>query len=79
MIIYQGTKYQLIFQFNDETQVEHRNDVLYCCKCPENDCHYLYIGETDRQKSERIIAHNKRDKNSQPLQMHKVRSTQMFG
>ena len=28
----------------------------------------FYIGETDREISERIIDHNKRDKNSHPLQ-----------
>ena len=41
---------------------------MYCCKCPENDCDDFYIGETDRRISERIIDHNKRDKNSHPLQ-----------
>ena len=41
---------------------------MYCCKYPENDCDDFYIGETDRRISERIIDHNKRDKNSYPLQ-----------
>ena len=68
MIRYQGTKLSSRFQVKDETKFEHSNDVVYCCKCPENDCDDFYIGETDRRISERIIDHNKRDKNSHPLQ-----------
>ena len=60
MITYQRAKHSSRFQ--------HRNDVVYCCKCPENDCDDFHIGETDRRISERIIDHNKRDKNSHPLQ-----------
>ena len=68
MITYQRTKLSSRFQVKDQTKFEHRNDVVYCCKCPENDCDDFYIAETDRQISERIIDHNKRDKNSHPLQ-----------
>ena len=41
---------------------------MYCCKCPGNDCDDFYIGETDRRVSERIIDHNKKDRNSHSLQ-----------
>ena len=47
---------------------------MYCCECPENDCDDFYIGETDRRIPQRIIHHNKiidhnkRYKNSHPLQ-----------
>ena len=41
---------------------------MYGRKYPENDYDDFYIGETDRQISGRIIDHNKRDKNSHPLQ-----------
>ena len=68
MITYQGTKLSSRFQVKDRTKFEHRNDVVYCCKCPENDCDDFYIGETDRRISERIIDYNKRDENSYPLQ-----------
>ena len=68
MMTYQGTKLSSRFQVKDQTKFEHRNDVVYCCKCPENDCDDFYIGETDRQISERIIDYNKRDENSYPLQ-----------
>ena len=50
------------FQVKDQTKFEHRNDVVNCCKCPENDYDDSYIGETDRRISEIIIDHNKRDK-----------------
>ena len=68
MMTYQGTKLSSRLQAKDQTKFEHRNDVVYCCKCPENDCDNFYIGETDRQISERVIDHNKRDKNLYPLQ-----------
>ena len=45
MITYQGTKLSSRVQVKDQTKFEHRNDVVYCCKCPENDCDY-YTGET---------------------------------
>ena len=67
MITYQGTKLSSRVQVKDQTKFEHRNDVVYCCKFPENDCDY-YTGETDRRISERIIDHSKRDKNPHPLQ-----------
>ena len=50
------------FQVKDQTKFEHRNDIVYCCKSPENDCDDFFIGETDRRISEIIIDHNKRDK-----------------
>ena len=64
MITYQRTKLSSRSQVKEQTKFEHRNDVVYCCKCPENDCDDFYIGETDRRISERIIDH----KNLHPLQ-----------
>ena len=68
MITYQGTKHSSRFQVKEPTKFERRIDVVYCCKYPENDYDDFYIGETDRRMSEGIIDHNKRDKNSHPLQ-----------
>ena len=48
MITYQGTKLSSRFEFKDQTKFEHKNDKVYCCKCPENDCDDFYVGETDR-------------------------------
>ena len=67
MITYQGTKLSSRFEVKAQTKFEHRNDVVYCCKCTESDCDDFYIGEIGRRISERIIYHNKRDKNSHPL------------
>ena len=68
MIRYQATKLSSRFEVKNQTKFQDRNGAVYCCKCPENDCDDFYIGETDRLISERIIIHNKRDKNSYPLQ-----------
>ena len=73
MITYQRTKLSSSFQVKETTKFEYRNDVVYCYKCPENNCDNFYIGATDRQMSERIIYHNKRDKNSHPLQHAQTR------
>ena len=62
MIMYQGTQLSSRFQAKDQAKFEHWIDVVYYCKCPENDCDDSYIGETDRRISERIIDHI-RDKN----------------
>ena len=67
MLVYQGTNLSSRFQFKDQTNFQHRNDVVYFCKCPKN-CDDFYIGGTDRRISAKIIDHNKRDKNSHSLQ-----------
>ena len=41
--------------------------MVYLCKCPEINCKQTYIGETKRRIIERVIDHNKRDKNSHVL------------
>ena len=43
MMTYQGTKLPSRFQFKYQTKFEHRNHVVYSCKCPENDCDDFYI------------------------------------
>ena len=68
MITYQENKSASMFQVKDQTKFEHRNDIVYCYKCPENDWDDFYFGETDRRISERIIDQNKWDKNWHPLQ-----------
>ena len=79
MITYQRNKFSSRFLVKDQTKFEHSNDIVYCCKCPENDCDDFYIGETDRRISERIIDHNKRDKTHILYNMYKIRNTHMFG
>ena len=79
MMMCQGTKRLSKFQVKDQTKFGHKNDVVYCWKSPENDCHGFYIGEGDSQISERIIDH-KRELNIKILYiMLKIRNTHMFG
>ena len=68
MITYEGTRLSSRFQVKNQTKLEHRNDIVYCYKCPTNDCDEFYIGGTDRRIVERIIDHNKGDRNSHYLQ-----------
>ena len=68
MITYQGTKPLSRFQVKHQTELKHRNNVVYCCKYHENDYDDFYNGKTDRRISERTINHNKKDKNSHLLQ-----------
>ena len=60
----QASKYNFFYHALVSSKFEHRNDVVYYCKCPEIDCDDFHIGETDRRISEGIIDHNNRDKNS---------------
>ena len=58
-----GTKFQL----NDKTKFNHQNNLVYYRKCPDKTCNEDYVSETDRRMEERIMDHNKRDKNSHLL------------
>ena len=64
---YKATKLESKFSTKDKTKFEHKNNLVYICKCPDPDCNDTYIGETNRRIKERIIDHNKRDKNSHIL------------
>ena len=66
-ISYSAVKLSSKFRVKDKTKFEHRNDIVYLCKCPEINCKQTYIGETKRRIIERVIDHNKRDKNSHVL------------
>ena len=47
MITYQVTKPSSRSQVKDQTKFKHGNDVVYCYKCPENECVDFFIGETE--------------------------------
>ena len=53
------TDQKLSAQFNvkDSNKFEHKHDVIYFGKCPEQNCTDNYIGESTRRISERIIGH----------------------
>ena len=48
----------------DKTKFCHKNNLVYRGKCLSENCKYDYVRETDRKVEERIIDHNKRNKNS---------------
>ena len=52
MITYQGTKLSSRFKSKIKQNLNIGMLVVYCCKCPENDCDDFYIRKTDRQISE---------------------------
>ena len=66
-IIYEGTKLSTQFPVKDRTKFEHRHNKVYFSRCPNITCNKRYVGETDRKIEERIMDHNKRDKNSHLL------------
>ena len=55
------TDKKLNTQFNvkDMTKYEHKNDVVYFGKCPEQNCTDNYLGESAGRISEHIIDHSR--------------------
>ena len=54
-------------QLKDKTKLHQQNNPVYYSKCPDKTCTEDYVGKTDRRIEEKIIDHNKRDKNSHLL------------
>ena len=67
IVTYQSKKLSSKFKVKDKTEFYHQSNLVYYGKCPNQTCTEDYIGETDRRIRERIIDHNKRDKNSHIL------------
>ena len=61
------TSQKLSTQFNVHvmTKFEHKHDVIYLDKCPEQNCSDNYFGESAKKISEWIIDHGGRDQKSQ--------------
>ena len=51
----------------DQTKLEHKHDLTYLVKCPENSCLETYLGETARRLNEKIMEHSGKDKKSHML------------
>ena len=66
-VVYNSTKLSSKFQLKDKIEFEHKNNVVYYCQCPNDNCNENYIGETSRRIIERIKDHNNRDKKSHIL------------
>ena len=67
IVTYQSKNLPTKFNLKEKTEFYHQSDSVYYGKCPNQTCTEDYIGETDRRIKERIIDHNKRDKNSHTL------------
>ena len=63
IVTYQRKKFSTKFNFKDGTEFYHQNKLGYYGKCHNQTCTEDYMGETDHRIKERIIDHNKCDKN----------------
>ena len=63
-IILTGTKLSSQFNIKDDTNKQHKHDLVYFSRCPSTDCTDSYIGETARRLSERVMDHTGRDTKS---------------
>ena len=53
--IYKSRKLGSVFDIKDQTKLEHKHDLTYLVKCPENTCSETYIGKIARRLNERIM------------------------
>ena len=53
--IYKSRKLSSAFDIKDQTKLEHKHDLTYLVKCPENKCSETFLGETSRRLNERIM------------------------
>ena len=63
-IVYNLAKLSQYFNVKDPVPRKYESDLVYKCTCPQIDCNKSCIGEVERRFEERIIDHNKRDKES---------------
>ena len=68
-----GTKFHL----KDKTRFIHQNNLVYYSKCPNKTYNEDCVGETDRRIEERIMDHNKRDKNFHLLKHSREKNHQL--
>ena len=54
-------------KWKNTVNFEHKHDLVYHGKCPDNNCNDVYVGETGRRILERILDHNGRDVKSHLL------------
>ena len=66
-ITYEGRKLSTQSPVKDRTKFEHRDNIVSFSRFPNVTYNKTYVGERNRRIKERIIYHNKRDKNSHLL------------
>ena len=64
ILTYQSKNLSTKSSVKDKTEFHLQSNLVYSGKCANQTCTKDYIGETDRRSKERIIDHNKCDKNS---------------
>ena len=52
------------FNIKDDTNKQHKHDLVYFSGCPSTNCTDSYMGETARRLSERVMDHAGRDTKS---------------
>ena len=75
-VTYQSKKLGTKFELKDKTKFHQQNNLVYYAKCLDKTCSEDYVGETDNRIKERIIDHNKRDKNSHLLKHSREKNYQ---
>ena len=63
-IVLTGTKLSSQFNIKDDTNKQHKHDLVYFSRFSLTDCTDSYIGETARRLSERVMDHAGRDTKS---------------
>ena len=63
-VTFASQKLSTQFNVKDRAKFEHKHDVIYFGKCPEQNCTDDYLRESARRISERIIDHGGRDQKS---------------
>ena len=56
-IILTGTKLSSQFDIKDNTNKQHKYDLVYFSRCPFTNCTDSYIGDTARRLSEGVMDH----------------------
>ena len=69
---YKAKKLSSCFNIKDRSPLIHQHNLVYKYNCA--DCSSTYIGETARRLEERVLDHNKRDKNSHVLKHRRERN-----
>ena len=54
-VILTGTKLSLQFNIKDDTNKQHKHDLVYFSRCPSTNCTDSYIRETARRLSEHVL------------------------
>ena len=62
-IILTGTKLRYQFNIKDDTNKQHKYDLVYFSRCLSTYCIDSYMGEIARRLSERVMDHAVRDTN----------------